>query len=137
LLTVPWSAQCGGAARGTTRNGAFHVCGPNCAQTIGDEHPNARPLPAGLYIQGDKANEWFPAQDWQRELYWTGRDHEGQRGGPGDIEVFATHRGFEYILRIPFNGPWLLQNKKTGATRMFYLQPDAPIPPTHSGASSK
>ena len=132
--------SCGNEAKGTVAV-KHHVCSGACAQRIGDETRQVytatpgRPLPPGLYVQGDRPNTWFRAKGWQRDAYDKGRDNLGHILAPSDMKEAPYHlNGTDYIITQSSDGQTtFLTNKSTGTRRMYYEQPEQVVPPPHRG----
>ena len=131
--------HCGEKSRGLVHV-QHQVCGNTCAQRIGDESRRVytaskeRPLPPGLYVQGDKPNQWYRAKQWQEEAWhygWDQASHAPSRSYWTD----TTFRdgGITYTLLMAENNQFKMVNTTTGMTRMMWEQPEVPMPPDHNG----
>ena len=112
---------------------------------IGPSHPKhfveqlSTDIVNGMMVQGDKSDQWFPAQEWQIDAvkkvlpeiteWWSWAFHVE---GSNFSEPF-NHKGWDY--KIGWDSmPRVLVNTKTTMVRELWF----PLPPPpHDGASKK
>lgn len=166
-------ANCETPAAGTT---AVHVCSAECAQQIGARFRSRKTvekgereggmiiadgtdivLPPGLWVQGDRRDEWVRATDMQQKLYQQAKEVIQRATTDGNLARFemtplasgnlptkpgqrvtqqesVMHQAGGLYLYVTDSGMNTGRNLVGATKRLFWEQPAVLRPPLHGGS---